>query len=150
MMTTEGNNKLTLHAVKVAVYSWSIRNREAGYTNEQLARLSQEYFEDLQSEEVTAHQFAAAASRVRKRCRFFPKMVDILEAVQQHRESPPAKGYLQDQVADTTSNHDLTQEEIDRNKERTKHITDMLARKLSMDEAIEAVEKSNHIQEFKV
>ena len=148
-MTTEtSSNELTLSMVKKAVYSWSIKNREAGYTNDQLAFLSREYFEDLQSEGVTSRQFEAAEKDVRKRCRFFPKMADFLEAVQRVREKPPAIEYDQEQLPDTTSNHDLTHEEIARNKERIKHITDMLSGKLTMDQAVEAQDKTTHIKEF--
>jgi hypothetical protein len=150
MMNTENsNNTLNLVTVKKAVYSWSIRFREAGYANEQLARLSQEYFEDLQSEGVTERQFEAAANSARKRCRFFPKMCDILQAVQEYRERPPQpKGGIE-QIESTSSRHDLTPEEVERNKARLKTITDMLAGKLSADEAVRAVEAQTHIEEFK-
>lgn len=148
MNTESSSNSLSLITVKKAVYSWSIRFREAGYANEQLARLSQEYFEDLQSEGVTERQFEHAASAVRKRCRFFPKMCDILQAVQEYRERPPQPRSDLAQIEATTSNHDLTPEEIERNKARMKTITDMLAGKLSADEAVRAVEAQTHIEEF--
>jgi hypothetical protein len=113
-----------------------------------LARISQEYFEDLQSESVTLKQFEAAALIVRKRCRFFPLMVDILEAVQQHRERPPQPQINDMQIEDVTSQHDLTPEEIERNKERIGEILQMLAGQKSIDEAVEAVQSKTHIKEF--
>ena len=143
------NNNLTLQEVKRAVYSWSIRHPEAGYTNEQLARLSQEYFEDLVSEGATSRQFQAAALATRKRCRFFPKMVDILEGLSRYRERPPEqKPTGAPQIEDVTSCHDLTPEEIEKNKARVKAITDMLAGKISIVEALAMVDKNTHIEEF--
>lgn len=133
--------------VKKAVYSWSLRF-PSQKSNEHLARISQEYFEDLQSEGVTLKQFEAAALIVRKRCRFFPLMVDILDAVQQHRERPPQPQVNAMQIEDVTSQHDLTSEEIERNKERIGEILQMLAGKKSIDEAVEAVQSKTHIKEF--
>lgn len=149
-MSAENNsNELTLMDVKMAVYSWSIRFREAGYANEQLARISQEFFEDLVSEGVTKRQFQAAVMAVRKRCRFFPKMCDILEAVCRYRERPPEqKPTAAPQIEDVTSCHDLTPEEIEKNKARVKAITDMLAGRITMEEAIGQVEDNTHIKEF--
>lgn len=40
-------------------------------------------------------------------------------------------------------------EDISRNKERTAHIVAMLAREKSMEEAVEAVARCGHIEEFK-
>ena len=148
MKTTEENhNTLDLMVVKKAVYSWSLRF-PSQKSNEHLARISHEYFEDLQSEGVTLKQFEAAALIVRKRCRFFPLMADILEAVQQYRERPPQPQINAMQIEDVTSNHDLTPEEIKRNKERIDEILQMLAGKKSIDEAVEAVRSKTNIKEF--
>lgn len=73
--------KLTLNLVKKAIYSWDIRFPEGQRPSTILDFLSAEYFEDLQSENVNAGQFMAACSIVRKQCRWFPKMADILDAV---------------------------------------------------------------------
>lgn len=131
------------------MYSWSIRFREAGYANEQLARLSQEYFEDLQSEGVTERQFEAAANSARKRCRFFPKMCDILQAVQEYRERPPLpKGGIA-QIESTSSRHDLTPEERRRDKARMKIIMNIAMKKVDKAKGLAAVEKLSHIMEFR-
>jgi len=134
--------------VKRAVYSWSIRFRSAGYGNEQLARISTEYLEDLQSEGVTPAQFEAAAMAVRKRCRFFPSMADILEAVAEHRARPPQPKSDTLQLSDTTSMHDLTPEEVERNKERIQIILKALSKELTIEEAVEMVSMKSHIAEF--
>ena len=147
-MNSTGKNTLDLMTVKRAVYSWSIRFPGAKYTNEQLARLSTEYHEDLVDEGVTRMQFEAAEREVRKRCRFFPVMSEILAAVEQVRSAPPAPRTNRLQIADTTSHHDLTPEEIKRNKERIGEILQMLAGQKSIDEAVEAVQSKTHIKEF--
>ena len=85
---------------------------------------------------------------MRKRCRFFPLMADILDAVQQYREAPPQPKINANQIEDVTSNHDLTPEEIERNKQRVAEILSMLAGQKSIDEAVAAVEAKNHIKEF--
>jgi NADH:ubiquinone oxidoreductase subunit F (NADH-binding) len=51
------------------------------YTVEQIKLLSREYFEDLQSENVTYEEFEIASREARKRCSFFPKVADILSQV---------------------------------------------------------------------
>ena len=146
-MTEEDHNTLNLMVVKKAVYSWSLRF-PSQKSNEHLARLSQEYFEDLKSERVTLKQFEASALIVRKRCRFFPLMADILDAVQQYREAPPQPKINANQIEDVTSNHDLTPEEIERNKQRVAEILSMLKGQKSIDEAVAAVEAKTHIKEF--
>ena len=143
-------NSLTVNDVKRVVYSWSIRFREAGYANEQLARISHEYHEDLVSEHVTTDEFEDAARAVRKRCRFFPKMVDLLAAVEDRRRQQPAAPTASSaiQIEAVTSHHDLTEEEVERNQTRIRAITDMLAGKINMDDAMNAVQ-NHEIREFK-
>ena len=143
-------NSLTVNDVKRVVYSWSIRFREAGYANEQLARISHEYHADLVSEHVTTGEFEDAARAVRKRCRFFPKMVDLLAAVEDRRRQQPAAPTASSaiQIEAVTSHHDLTEEEVERNQTRIRAITDMLAGRINMDDAMNAVQ-NHEIREFK-
>ena len=143
-------NSLTVNDVKRVVYSWSIRFREAGYANEQLARISHEYHEDLVSEHVTTGEFEDAARAVRKRCRFFPKMVDLLAAVEDRRRQQPAAPTASSaiQIEAVTSHHDLTEEEVELNQTRIRAITDMLAGRINMDDAMNAVQ-NHEIREFK-
>ena len=143
-------NSLTVNDVKRVVNSWSIRFREAGYANEQLARISHEYHEDLVSEHVTTGEFEDAARAVRKRCRFFPKMVDLLAAVEDRRRQQPAAPTASSaiQIEAVTSHHDLTEEEVERNQTRIRAITDMLAGRINMDDAMNAVQ-NHEIREFK-
>lgn len=85
-----------------------------------------------------------------KTCRFFPKLADVLAGVQQHRERPPQPQINAMQIEDVTSQHDLTPEEIERNKERIGDILQMLAGEMSIEEAVEAVQAKTHIKEFGV
>lgn len=118
----------------MAMISWSIRFKEAGYTPEQLKLLAVEYHQDLVEEQVTPAQFDEAAKIVRRRCKWFPKFAEIMEAVNEYRSKPRPTSDIA-MIADHTSEHDLTPEEIARNKERIELITDMLAGKISAEEA---------------
>ena len=102
----------------------------------------------LVEEGVTQKQFSSGVRHAVKTCRFFPKLADVLEGVATYRERPPQPQVNAMQIEDVTSRHDLTPEEIERNKERLKTISDMLAGKLSTDEAIRTVEAKTHIKEF--
>lgn len=148
---TLNGNTLDLLTIKRAVYSWSIRFQGIKYTNEQLARLSGEYLEDLQAEGVTLRQFDAAARLVRRRCRFFPSMVEILNAVQECRCKPELMAVASDapQIeAHTATPDNLTAEEIKRNRERVRLIAKALAGRLSWDDAERSVSQMGHISEF--
>lgn len=81
--------------VKKAVYSWSIRFREAVLDNERLLFLSEEYLEDLKDENVSPREFEYATRSVRKKCKFFPQMADILVAIVEYRKNPPPSKILQ-------------------------------------------------------
>lgn len=150
-ITNEATGLVTLQEVKRAVYSWSLRFRSTELDNNQLALLSREYLEDLHSEHVTSAVFDAAVKQVRKTCRFFPTMADIMDAVREiwtHPQlMPPATSTLR--IAEHTATRDnLTPEEVERNKERLAHIQAMLAGKMSIDDAVAEVEKLSHISVF--
>ncbi|RLB91966.1 MAG: hypothetical protein DRH10_00620 [Deltaproteobacteria bacterium] len=113
-----------------------MRFREANYKPEQLRFLSREYHEDLVDEQVTPEQFHAAVKIVRKRCRFFPKMVEILEAVREHRSKPPAPSNRL-QIAEHTHLGDKTPEDIAKAKKRLRAISSMIAGKITLEEALE-------------
>lgn len=152
--TGDDSNRLDLNTVKRAVYSWSIRFKSAGYANEQLALLSSEYLEDLQGENVTLRQFESAAKLVRKRCKFFPTMAEILDCVNECRRRPelmlPANGFgpVAQIEASTTDGDNWTDEEIARNRERIGHILAMLSNEKTMDQAVSDVERCGTVKEF--
>lgn len=62
---------------------------EAGHNGASLALLAGEWHDLLTEEDVQADEFVAAMRRVKKRCRFFPKIADVLEGVRDLREHPP-------------------------------------------------------------
>lgn len=97
---------------------------------------------------MTSKQFSAGTRECVKTCSFFPKVSDVLKAVQSYRENPPQVEYGHLQLSDSTSHHDLTPEEIERNLARFDAIKRMLAGELSMERALEAVEKANDIKTF--
>ena len=97
---------------------------------------------------MTQKQFSSGVRHAVKTCRFFPKLADVLEGVATYRERPPQPQVNAMQIEDTTSQHDLTPEEVARNKERIEDILQMLAGKKSIEEAVEAVEAKTHIREF--
>lgn len=98
---------------------------------------------------MTRKQFSAGMRHAVKTCRFFPKLVDVLDGVRSYRESPTTvHANTAPQISDSTSHHDLTPEEVARNKERIGEILKMLSREKSMDEVIAAVESMGHIKEF--
>lgn len=132
-------DKVTLQQVMKAVASWTLRFPETKYSPQQLKLIAQEYHEDLVDEHVTTGEFAEAAKEVRKRARWFPKMVDILGAVNERRQRHEQTMCGKIMIEGKTSRHDLTPEEVDANRRRVKAITDMLAGKLSIQDAEKAV-----------
>ncbi len=87
---------------------------EAGHTGETIALISEDYFEDLTSEQVALNQFQAAMKIVRKRCKFFPKVADILEAKEEYCRNPERFGGSSTlQIMATSSQHDPTSEELE-------------------------------------
>lgn len=115
-----------------------------------IGKLAFDWHDLLTEEGVTQKQFSAGIRHAVKNCRFFPKLADVLAGVQQYRERPPQPKINAMQIEDVTSNHDLTPEEIERNKQRVAEILSMLAGQKSIDEAVEAVQSKTHIKEFGV
>ena len=105
--------ELTYQEVQETMAGWSIRYREAGYSPGQLEFLSEEYYDDLIDESISSASFKVISRIVRKRCKFFPKVADILEAKEQYCRHP--ERYVTNnnlQIADTSSELDQTPEEI--------------------------------------
>lgn len=69
--------KRTVEQVRTALFSLSLRFKEAGYTVDQLELLSREYHEDLGG--ITAEDFDVAIKEGRRDWRWFPKIPDIRE-----------------------------------------------------------------------
>lgn len=139
--------ELTYQEVQEVMAGWSIRYREAGYTPDQLEFLTDDYLEDLADEQVTSNQFQEAVKLVRKRCRFFPKVADILEAREKVCRNPSR--YTNNlQIADTSSEHDLTPEEIDKNLERLKILGQVVTGEITPEEGEQMQEELNQKNTF--
>lgn len=122
---------------------------EAGHNGQTLSRLAADWLDLLGEEEVTKSQFSAGIRHAVKTCKFFPKVADVLEGVRAHRANPKPKPKSEAlQIADRTSQHDPTPEEVAMNNERLNTIAQMLAGKLSMDDAVNRVEELTTIKEF--
>ncbi len=113
---------------------------ESGHNGATIKRLADDYFEDMIDEGVTLRQFERGISAARKTCRFFPKVFELLVLIREDRgriDQRPTQNRIA--LPDQTTEHDLTPEEIEKNKKRIKVITDMLAKKLTIEEAEEMV-----------
>ena len=140
--------KLQTTDVQLALAKLLNHYPESGHNATSIAKLAFDWHDLLNEEGVTQKQFSAGVRYAVKTCRFFPKLADVLAGVQQYRERPPQQRIDALQIEDVTSNHDLTPEEVERNKERVAEILSMLAGQKSIDEAVAAVEAKNHIKEF--
>ena len=140
--------RLQITDVQLALAKLLIHYPESGHNTTSLGKLAFDWHDLLVEEGVTQKQFSSGVRHAVKTCRFFPKLADVLAGVQQHRERPPQPQVNTMQIEDVTSRHDLTPEEIERNKERIGEILQMLAGQKSIDEAVEAVEAKTHIREF--
>ena len=140
--------KLQTTDVQLALAKLLNHYPESGHNMTSIGKLAFDWHDLLTEEGVTQKQFSAGIRHAVKNCRFFPKLADVLAGVQQHREMPPQPRINAMQIEDVTSRHDLTPEEIERNKERIAEILQMLAGQKSIDEAVEAVQSKSHIKEF--
>lgn len=125
---------MQVQAIQQAVLSWSVRWKEAGYTPEQLKFLIREYAEDLKDEYVSTKEFNYAVRSVRKSCTYFPKMTDILKAVNTYREQPRQISNDQLQIGEHSSLHDMTQEEIEKNRRRIAIAMKVVAKQITPEE----------------
>lgn len=141
--------ELKLEEVQRALLKLINHYPESGHNGKTVSRLAVDWLDLLTEEDVTSKQFSAGVRHSVKTCSFFPKLADVLKGVALYRERPPQPNYDLAHIESTTSRHDLTPEEVERNRARLKTITDMLAGKLSADEAVRAVEAQTHIEEFK-
>ena len=140
--------KLQTTDVQLALAKLLNHYPESGHNTTSLGKLAFDWHDLLTEEGVTQKQFSAGVRHAVKTCRFFPKLADVLAGVTKYRETPPQPQTNAMQIEDVTSNHDLTPEEVERNKARIAEILAMLAGQKSIDEAVDAVTSKNHIKEF--
>ena len=105
---------------------------EAGHNTATLRALSADWLDLLGGEDVSQAEFVAAIRQVKLKCKFFPKVADMMEAVRHMREHPASSDAVQ--LTDG-SEAQLTQGEIDRNVRRLKILADQIAGKITMNRA---------------
>jgi len=120
--------------VEMAVGNWKVRFREANHTPEEIVFIIAEYYEDLVDEKVSRKEFDHATKVVRRRCKFFPTVADILEAVKEYRTNPPKQNHPQ------LEEPELTPEQIEKNQKRFAILEKQIAGDLSMGEALKEQE----------
>ena len=140
--------KLQITDIQLALAKLLNHYPEAGHNATSIGKLAFDWHDLLSEEGVTQKQFSAGIRHAVKTCRFFPKLADVLAGVEKYRESPPKPQVNEMQIEDTTSRHDLTPEEIARNKERIGLITGALAGQLTWDEAEKECTRLAHIGHF--
>lgn len=64
---------------------------EAGHNGGTLNGVARDYFEDLTEDRTSAEEFADAVKLARRRCKFFPKIADIIELREELRAAPIRK-----------------------------------------------------------
>jgi hypothetical protein len=83
--------EITRDDITAMLMRFSLFYRDQDVNEATIPVLAEDYFEDLRG--IDASTFQRAISEARKTCRFFPKSVDILEAVKRvtptYREFPP-------------------------------------------------------------
>lgn len=108
---------------------------EAGHNGETLNFLAELWQDLLADEDVSEPEFLWAMRRAMKKCRFFPKIADIMEGVDKYREEPPTKVTYPAHMLPQQSAVALSPEEIARNKAKLEVIKLQLARQITTEEA---------------
>lgn len=116
---------------------------EAGHNGETIPHLAEQWQDLLADEDVAEPEFRWAMRRAKKRCRFFPKIADIMEGVTEYREHPPARIDAAHRLPQESS-VPLSPEEIERNKARLEIIGQQAARKITAEEAAIRMAKLGH------
>lgn len=141
--------KLQIADVQCALVRLLNHYPESGHNSQTLANLAVDWVDLLDEEGVTQKQFAFGVRHAVKTCSFFPKVADVLKGVREYRERPLAtKEPTNALLAEETSRHDLTPEEVERNKKRVQLIMKALSGRMSFDQAEREVEAMSHIVEF--
>jgi hypothetical protein len=128
--------KITLHTVLTTITELSIRYPESNYTPAQIAVIAKGWYEDCVDVGLTENDFKAASRKVRKFSRFFPKFDQILEETRiVFAERRRADELNRSKLMIEEYSTGRTEEELAQDKRRVKIIEELLAGKLSMDEA---------------
>ena len=115
---------------------------ESGHNGKILQALAMDYYDDLAEEGVTEKQFCIAIKTSRKRCKFFPKISDLLGFVCEYRANPPIPAPVSRQLPDRPIG--VTKEQAELNKKRCAVLAKIAAGELSYENGtrdLEAMEE---------
>lgn len=83
--------ELTLRDVQASLAKLCSHYPEAGHNGDSLRQISADYFEDLTDDRTSSEEFAEVVKLARRRCKFFPKIADIIELRNELRANPTRK-----------------------------------------------------------
>ncbi len=112
---------------------------ESGHNGTTLGLVANDYYDDLVSEDVSRNEFKYSIIEVRKKCKFFPKMADILEAVNEYRKNPPPSNTLKI-AEDCGEEAPLTPEQEERNNKRIVILSQISSGEISYEEGTKKIE----------
>ena len=136
------NSCLKVEDVRAVIEIWNVMFSEQTRGEKQLSLLAKAYHSRLVTNGVTPKQLTFLAGKVTDACTFFPKIADILKARSTYGASQPGLTPAL-QVADTSSEHDLTPEEIDKNLERLKIMGQVVTGEITPEEGEQMQEELN-------
>lgn len=73
---------------------------EAGHNGATLRGICEDYFEDFTEDRTSAEEFTQIVKLARKRCKFFPKVSDLMELRNELRANPirkPVSGLIEEE-----------------------------------------------------
>lgn len=123
---------------------WAIEHRDMQLTDNALGVLVAKFTADLAEEGVAPDEFRAACRKACRRWEHFPKMANILQAVDEYRASPwYQQRWGAPQIEESTRRRGggQTREECQADMARIRVITSMLSGELRMDEAVGMVDR---------
>lgn len=112
---------------------------EAGHNGATLVILAEQWQDLLADDAVDEAEFIWAMRWVKRHCRFFPKIADILEGVRAYREHPPATVDAKQRLAEE-SMVPVTPEERARNRKRIAVMLAQLSHQISPEEAADELQ----------
>jgi len=96
--------ELKLADVQAALAKLYSHYPEAGHNGDSLRQISADYFEDLTDDRTSQAEFLQAVKLARRRCKFFPKIADIIELRNELRANPirkPVAGLIEESMERT-------------------------------------------------
>ena len=133
--------KLTTQTILRELTPLIVLYPEAGHNGASIEILAEQWADLLSDddEDVSEAEFLWAIRRAKKRCKFFPKVADIMEGVNEYRERPPATVDAAHRLPQE-SVVNLSPAEIERNKARLEILALQAQNKISPQDAARRME----------